>query len=467
VSPAATAPAASVNGAQPLPYWLDDPARPEPLPALQSDATADLVVVGGGYAGLWAALRAKERDPGRRVTLVDSGACGDGASGRNGGFVDPSLTHGFGNGLSRWPDEMPELLRLGSANLAGLVETVRRYDIDCHLEHSGELLVATRPHEVEAIADEVAEAGRYGRDLRLLDGDQTQARVHSPTYLAGRYDPEVVLVEPARLAWGLRRACLDLGVEVHEHTAVTGLERDGQHIALRAAAATVRADQVVLATSATKPLLRRLRPMTVPVLDYALMTEPLSSEQRAAVGWVGREGIGDAGNLFHYYRLSRDDRLLFGGYDAVYRFGGRAGDGQQHGGPTHQLLAQHLIETFPQLEGIAVTHAWGGVIDTCTRFCAFYGTALGGKVAYASGYTGLGVAGTRFAADVCLDLLDATPTERTALEMVRRQPLPFPPEPLRWLGIQATRRSMARADTTGTPNLWLRTLERFGLGFDS
>jgi glycine/D-amino acid oxidase-like deaminating enzyme len=105
---------------------------------------------------LWAALRAKERDPGRRVTLVDSGACGDGASGRNGGFVDPSLTHGFANGLSRWPDEMPELLRLGSANLAGLVETVRRYDIDCHLEHSGELLVATRPHEVEAIADEVA-----------------------------------------------------------------------------------------------------------------------------------------------------------------------------------------------------------------------------------------------------------------------------------------------------------------------
>jgi len=228
----------------------------------------------------------------------------------------------------------------------------------------------------------------------------------------------------------------------------------------------VRADQAVLAVGA-RPLLRRLRLMTVPVLDYALTTAPLDAEQRRAVGWAGREGIGDCGRLFYYYRLTRDDRLLFGGYDAVYRFASRDGDVDRHGRATYDVLARHLVETFPALAGVGVTHAWGGVIDTCTRFCAFYGTALRGRVAYASGYTGLGVAATRFAADVGLDLLDGADTERTRPAMVRERPLPFPPEPARWIGIETTRRSMRRADATGRPNRWLRALDRVGLGFDS
>jgi len=207
--------------------------------------------------------------------------------------------------------------------------------------------------------------------------------------------------------------------------------------------------------------------MTVPVFDYALMTEPLDAEQRAAIGWHGREGVGDSGNLFHYYRLTRDDRILFGGYDAVYRYAGRGERAERYGAETYETLARHLVETFPALDGIAISHAWGGVIDTCTRFCAFYGTAFGGRLAYGLGFTGLGVAASRFAADVGLDLLDGADTERTRLAMVRDKPVPFPPEPARWLGIEATRRSMMRADTTGRANLWLRTLDRLGLGFDS
>ncbi|HEY7720163.1 MAG TPA: FAD-dependent oxidoreductase, partial [Pedococcus sp.] len=131
-------------------------------------------------------------------------------------------------------------------------------------------------------------------------------------------------------------------------------------------------------------------------------------------------------------------------------------------------LAEHFFETFPQLEGLRFTHRWGGAIDTCTRFSAFFGTAMGDRVAYALGYTGLGVGASRFGAEVVLDLLDGRETERTALEMVRRRPLPFPPEPLAWTGIQLTRWSLARADAhEGRRNLWLRTLDRFGLGFDS
>src|SRR4029079_11914580 len=187
--------------------------------------------------------------------------------------------------------------------------------------------------------------------------------------------------------------------------------------------------RVVLGTNAFPPLLRRLRLMAVPVYDYVLVTEPLTPAQRASVGWAGRQGVGDASNLFHYYRLTRDDRVLWGGYDAVYHYGSRI-DRSLEQGVTHDLLARHFFATFPQLEGLRFTHRWAGVIDTCTRFTAFFGTAHGGRVAYALGYTGLGVAATRSAADVARARCGGQETERPRRAMVRERPLPFPPEPL-------------------------------------
>jgi glycine/D-amino acid oxidase-like deaminating enzyme len=276
------------------------------------------------------------------------------------------------------------------------------------------------------------------------------------------------MVEPARLAWGLREACRAEGVRIYESTPARALERDGDAMLVRADLGRVRAARVVLATNAFPPLLRRLRLMTVPVYDYVLMTEPLSAEQRAAVRWHGRQGVGDAANLFHYYRLTRDDRILWGGYDAVYHYGSRVDTRLEQEGHTHARLAAHFFDTFPQLEGLRFTHRWAGVIDTCTRFSAFFGTAYDGRVGYALGYTGLGVAASRFGADVVLDLVDGEDTERTRLRMVRERPLPFPPEPVRWGGVQLTRWSLARADVrAGRRNLWLRTLDRMGLGFDS
>lgn len=455
--------------AQPSVFWLDDPDRPGPLPALAGRVEADLVVVGGGYAGLWTALRAVERDPSRSVVVLEAATCGSEASGRNGGFAAASLTHGFGNGRARWPDELATLDRLGADNLRGLGDTVRRYGIDCHWEETGELAVATAPYQLEELAELAAEMTRAGHQVELLDAPAVRARVGSPTYVGGLADPRgCALVEPARLAWGLRRACLDLGVRVFEGSRVTGLEQDGAAMLVSTGAGSVRAGCVALATNAFPPLLRRLRLMTVPVYDHVLMTEPLSPAQRASVGWAGREGVGDSANQFHYFRLTRDDRILWGGYDAVYHYGSRVARDLEQSDRTHGLLAEQFFATFPQLEGLRFTHRWGGVIDTCTRFAAFYGTAHAGRTAYALGYTGLGVAATRFAADVVLDLLDGADTERTRLDMVRRRPLPFPPEPARYAGIQLTRWSLDRADRhDGRRNLWLRALDRAGLGFDS
>jgi glycine/D-amino acid oxidase-like deaminating enzyme len=449
------------------PYWLDTRDRPGALDALAGRTTADLIVVGGGYSGLWTALMAKERDPGRDVVLLEANRIGWAASGRNGGFCSSSLTHGYDNGLSRWPDEMDTLERLGRENLDEIEATLRRYGIECDWRRSGELAVATAEWQAEELA-----AVETSEDMVFLDKDAVQAEVASPTYHAGLWDKNgCAMVDPARLAFGLRDACLRLGVRIYEKSPVSVLERPeraGTMMRVMTDRGEAFAPKVALATNVFPNLLKRVRPFIVPVYDYALMTEPLSASQMAAIGWDHRQGIGDSANHFHYYRLTADNRILWGGYDAVYHFGSRISSKLDQRPETFGKLAGHFFETFPQLEGLGFTHKWGGVIDTCSRFCAFFGTAFDGAVSYAVGYTGLGVGATRFGANVMLDLLSGEQTERTGLKMVRSRPVPFPPEPVRWFGITVTSAALGRADGNGgRRNLWLRTLDRFGMGFDS
>jgi glycine/D-amino acid oxidase-like deaminating enzyme len=230
----------------------------------------------------------------------------------------------------------------------------------------------------------------------------------------------------------------------------------------------LRARRAVLATNAFPSLVKRLRPYIVPVYDYVLVTEPLTAAQLASVGWRNRQGVADSGNQFHYYRLTADNRILWGGYDAIYHFGRIMRSSYDQRPETFTRLAEHFFTTFPQLEGIGFSHRWGGAIDTCSRFCAFYGTAHRGRVAYVLGYTGLGVGATRFGARVMLDLLSGERTELTELEMVRSKPVPFPPEPFAYLGVQATRWSLEQADRrSGRRNLLLRGLDAIGMGYDS
>jgi glycine/D-amino acid oxidase-like deaminating enzyme len=459
----------SLNDALAEPYWLTQPGAPAPADPLAGLTTADLAVVGAGYSGLWTALIAKERDPSLDVVIVEAGTAGWAASGRNGGFCAASLTHGFDNGLARFPDELPELLRLGRENLDEISAAVARYGIDCDFRHTGELQVATEEWQWRELVAGCAAEAAHGLDVELLDRDSVRAEVDSPTYLGGVWDRTgCAMVDPARLAWGLRDACLSLGVRIYENTKVERISATRGGLFLQTWRGGVDARRVALATGAHGRLLKRLQQFVVPVYDYALMTEPLSAAQLDAIGWRNRQGIGDAGNQFHYYRLTADNRILWGGYDAVYFNGGRITPAQDQREATFAVLADHFAATFPQLDGLRFTHKWGGVIDCCSRFSAFFGTAHGGRLAYAAGYTGLGVGATRFGAKVMLDLLGGTPTELTALKMVRTRPVPFPPEPARSGVIQLTRWSIARADRhQGRRNLWLRTLDAMGLGFDS
>ncbi len=458
--------AQTLRGSRHGSYWLSDVVT-TPRPPLTGPRTADLVVVGGGYAGLWTAVRAVQRQPGLRVVLLEAGTVGWAASGRNGGFVEASLTHGRDNGLARWPEEMPVLDRLGRQNLDDMAITLQALDVDAQWERTGSIDVATEAHQVPWLRGSASAGhGEY------LDTVAVREKVASPTYLAGLAHRDTALVHPARLAAGLAHAAERLGVVVHEGSRVRAVDTPGRSsaggVVVRTDAGSVRADRAVLATNVFPSLLRRNRLMTVPVYDYVLMTEPLTTEQRASLGWAGRQGVGDSANQFHYYRLSADDRLLFGGYDAVYHPGGRLRRTYEERPEAFRRLASHLLTTFPQLEGVRVGHRWAGAIDTSTRFCAFTGTARGRRVGYAAGFTGLGVASTRFAADVVLDQLSGAETERTRLRMVRERPLPFPPEPLAAIGIAATRWSLDRADhRQGRRNLWLRGLDAAGLGFDS
>jgi len=452
------------------PFWLDQwAAAADPQPLLSGSTDADLVVVGGGYTGLWTALLAKEHHPHLDVVLLEASRVGHAASGRNGGFCSASLTHGLANGLNRFADELHVLERLGRSNLDAIEVTLTRYAIECDWERSGELAVATELWQAEELAELAPTAREHGGKTHLLDTPAVRAEVNSPTYLAGLWtEDDQAIVDPAKLAAGLRDACLSQGVRIYERSAVTAVTAGRARVAIRTSHGSVAAERVALATNAFRPLLRRLRWQTVPVYDYVLMTEPQSAAQLASVGWRRRQGVSDSGNQFHYYRLTADNRILWGGYDAVYHFGSAIRPELERRPDTYDRLARHFFTTFPQLEDLRFTHAWAGVIDTCTRFCAFFGTAYSGRVAYALGYTGLGVGASRFGARAMLGLLYGNDSEVTSLRLVRTKPLPFPPEPLRYAAVQLTRWSLAQADSHGgRRNLWLRALDRAGLGYDS
>jgi glycine/D-amino acid oxidase-like deaminating enzyme len=462
--------AKSLANAAPTPFWLDQPDAPETLPALAEHVTTELAVVGGGFTGLWTALLAKERDPSRDVVLLEARSVGWAASGRNGGFCSASLTHGIGNGLERFPGEMPLLEKLGEQNLREIGETIASYDIDCDFQLTGELSVATAPWQLDGIEEQAAAARALGHDVDVLDAAAIKRELNSPLLVGGlKISTGNAMVEPGRLAWGLRRACLEAGVRIYEQTPVRSITPGGAGLTLATPYGSVRAGKAILGTGVFgRSLLRRIGAYVIPVWDYALMTEPLSAGQLAALGWNGPRGASDMGNQFHYFRMTRDNRMLWGGYDAVYYNGGRIRDEHASSPEVFGKLAEHFFAAFPQLEGVSFSHAWGGVVDTCSRFCAFFGRAYGGRLGYVAGYTGLGVGATRFGAQVLLDKIENRDSERTRLALVRSKPLPFPPEPVRSGVIQLTRSSIARADENeGRRDAWLRLLDRVGLGFDS
>jgi glycine/D-amino acid oxidase-like deaminating enzyme len=235
-----------------------------------------------------------------------------------------------------------------------------------------------------------------------------------------------------------------------------------------ATGAVVSAAHVVVATSAYSGWLRRLRPLFVPVYDYVLVSEPLTPAQRAAIGWTWREGLSDSNNQFHYFRLTADDRILWGGYDAIYHAGSRVDPALDARPATWSRLEAHFRAAFPALGSLRFPYRWGGAIDTTSSFTVTFGHGLGGRLVYALGYTGLGVGASRWAAGIVRDLLLRPDSDLLGLRFVRSRPVPFPPEPLRRAVVETVRHELDRADRNdGRRSVLLRTLDWLGIGYDS
>ena len=455
-------------------YWLREPAPPgiaDPPLGPGERLDVDVAIVGGGFTGLWTAIALTDTDPTLRVVVLEAATVAYGASGRNGGFCEASLTHGLANGIRHFPDELDILEREGVENLDGLIAFTREHGIDCDLEETGTLALADQPYQVDEFKAWADEAAAYGERVEFLDREAARAEVHSPIWHAGLYrlPGRDVLVDPAKLCRGIARVAHERGVRIHEGTTIRGLaRRAGRVIVTAANGAEVSATHVVVATSAYSGWLSRLGSTFVPVYDYALVTEPLTPDQRESIGWRRRQGLADANNQFHYFRLTADDRILWGGYDAIHHRGSRVGPELDRRAATFERLEAQFLRTFPQLEGIAFPYRWGGAIDTTSRFTVTFGRLLGGRVTYALGYTGLGVGASRWAAGVVRDMILRPDEDRLRLRLVTSPTIPFPPEPLRSLVVDVVRHELDRADRDGGHRgLILRTLDAIGIGFDS
>lgn len=451
------------------PLWLDQEACPDLLPQLDGDTKCQLLIVGGGYTGLWAAMQAKEQLPELDVILIEASAIGDGASGRNGGFLSSTLAHGDLNADFHFPGETDRLDELGEQNLREFIDTLDRHKIDARYQNVGELLVSTHPARVAALRESYEAQKASGADVVWFDESEVRKEVNSPTFFAGIWGREGKdgLIDPAYLCWGLKRAVLDLGVRIFEATPMLSMNSDGPGMKLETPSGSIRCDRILLGTNAFPNPVRRARRSVIPVWDYAFATEPLTAAQLDAIGWRRRQGVGNDTNMFYYTRMTHDNRITWGGGGEVtYYYGSRTDQGVADDPERFARLSKHFFETFPQLEGIRFSHRWSGIIASTTRFCMAPGVAYDGRVSWAIGYTGMGVSASRFGARIALELLGYNPTDICEMQFVKKRPMAWPPEPLRWLGVTLTTREMIRADRNlGKRGLWLKLLDRFNVGF--
>ena len=455
------------------PLWHDPDIMPEPLAALSSDEKCELLIVGGGFTGLWAAIQAKERKPDADIILIEQTFIGDGASGRCGGFLSTTLAHGQTNTDIRFADEAELLAELGTRNMKELLETLERYNIDARYEKTGELFVALSPTSAKVIQAEYQHAKAEGEDVVWFDQDAIKEQVNSPLVYAGVWERggQDGVVDPGRLCWGLKDVLVNqLGVRVFEGTRLLGVEPVGK-TAMRASCegGVIVSDKVLMATNGFTSTIGKIRRSVIPVWDYQIATEPLSDEQLDRIAWgkKSRHAIVDAVNMFHYFRLTKDNRITWGGGGAVRYYFNNGIDKKLMDAPDrYEQLAREFLAMFPQLHDVKFSHKWGGIIATSTRFCMVPGVMHDGRLAWSVGYTGHGVGASRFGARIGIELLGYAPTDVIKMKFVTKKALPWAPEPFRWVGVTLTQRALKKADRNdGKRGLWLKLLDRLGLGF--
>jgi len=341
--------------------------------------------------------------------------------------------------------------------------------IDCDYEPTGRLIAAlSEAHLVEA-RRAVATARRFGLDgHRYLTREEIRAQVDSPLYLGGVEVRGGGILDPVKLVDGLRSDAERLGVLIHEHSRVESMRRAGAAVELRTARGLLRARRVVLATSAyTHQIVPSVAFRFIPLYDYILVSDPLTPAQREAVGWRARQGVTDGRSFFNYYRLTADDRILWGTSEAAYYRGNRVDPGCDHSPSHYAALRSGFRRHFPALAALEFPYAWGGPICSTTRLTPFFGSTLRGRVVYGLGYTGHGLGTTRIAGRVLAHLALGRPSDLLDLAMVRRKPFPYPPEPVRSWAVGRVTRALRRVDEGERPSAMLRLLDRLGIGFSS
>jgi len=455
------------------PLWHDPDIMPEPLPPVSSDKHCELLIVGGGFTGLWAAMQAKEREPDADIILIEQSFIGDGASGRCGGFLAADVAHSQTDIEHRFPVEAERLEELGAQNLKEFLETLERYDIDARYENVGGTRVALDPESVKRLHAEYQHEKAEGEDVVWFDQEAMREQVNSPRCYAGlwhRGNQEGV-IDPARLCWGLKDVLVNrLGIRIFEGTRLLDVEPIGKDGMLATCeGGVIHSEKVLMATNAFTSSIGKIRRSVLPVWDYQIATEPLTDEQLDRIGWgkTSRHALSNDVNMFHYYRLTKDNRITWGGGEAVrYYFNNGIGEKYMDASACYEQLAKEFFEMFPQLVDVKFTHKWGGIIATSTRFCMVPGVAYEGRMAWSVGYTGHGVGATRFGARIGIELLGYQPSEVIKMQFVTSKSLPWAPEPIRWLGVRFTQRALIKADHNGgARGLWLKFLDKMGLGF--
>jgi glycine/D-amino acid oxidase-like deaminating enzyme len=451
--------------------WHDQDIRPETLPSLDENQQCELLIVGGGFTGLWAALQAKERNKDTDIILIEKTFIGDGASGRNGGFLNSSLAHGETNTDHHFPGEAEKLHQLGQQNMTELLATLERYNIDARYEKVGETEVATNQCSVDELKAAYDQEHADGDDVVWFNQAEMQAQVNSPTYMAGlwRRGRGDGIIDPARLCWGLKAVLLDLEVKIFENTPMDKVSPVGtEQMSVIAGNYSIISNKVLMATNAFRNPLSKVNKTVIPVWDYQIATEPLTPEQLLLIGWhKTRHALGNHANMFHYYRMTKDNRITWGGGGAVRYYFNKGTDQSYADIPARfEQLSKEFFETFPQLAGVKFSHRWSGIIATSTRFCMVPGHTYNGRVAWTTGYTGLGVGASRFGARIALELLGYQPSNILDMQFIKKKPMPWAPEPFRWFGVKYTQNALVKADNNnGKRGLWLKLLDKLNLGF--
>ncbi|MEW6998772.1 NAD(P)/FAD-dependent oxidoreductase [Colwelliaceae bacterium BS250] len=452
--------------------WLDSDQRPAPELALEENVDCELLVIGGGFTGLWGALQAKEQQPDLDIVLIEQTFIADGASGRNGGFLEASLAHGENNTEHHFPGEEDKINELGKQNIREMLATFEKYNIDVQYECVGETTVAVDEGQLSRLREQYEQEKAEGEDVVWFNEQEMQQAVNSPTYKGGMLCRNGVdgIVNPALICWGLKKVLLKLGVRIYEHTGAEQLKELGKgKMQAYCGNGIITANKVLIGTNAFRSPLSQVNKSIIPVWDYQIATEPLTEQQLAAIGWDDfHHALGENINMFHYYRLTQDKRITWGGGGAV-RYYFNKNTKRRDCADIPELfdqLATEFFETFPALADVKFSHRWSGIIATSTRFCMVPGVAYDGRVAWTVGYTGLGVGASRFGARIGLELLGYNPTEVLNMQFVQKKPMPWAPEPFRCFGVKFTQQALIAADNNnGKRGLWLKLLDKLNLGF--